>query len=179
MSRRRRRGGRYGGWTLAAALLAVATAIPASAGMFDYTNDYEGLVERDPGTYLGFDIVKRNGAKKVARVTARLAYTCDNGDGGRVTARARGKLPVEGSRFAGKLSVPPDQIPARARGGETSMTYAIAGELRRRGRARGTIDAEFRFAGVPRGSGATRCYSGKVDWRARRGADVEPIAPGP
>lgn len=178
----RRRGaprGRILRWTLAIVATAAAAAIPASAGMFAYTNDYEGLVERDPGTYFGFDVVRRGDMTKAAKVTARLAYTCTSGGGGRATAQARGKLRIRDGAFAGKLEVPPDQIPVRARGAAT-MTYAVVGELRRRGRARGTIDAVIRFSGAPRGGGdETRCYSGKVDWRAKRGADVEPDFPKP
>ena len=166
-------------WALAGVVVIALAAVPAGAGMFSYTNDYEGLVERDRGTYFGFDVVRRGEATKVARVTARLAYTCTSGSGGRASARARGKLRITDGTFAGTLEVPPDQIPVRARGGPGTMTYAVAGELRRRGRARGTIDAVIRFSEAPRGGPGLRCYSGKVDWRARRGADVEPVFPKP
>ena len=160
--------------TLAVAALGLLLAIPAQAGPKFSDNAYEGRVERDPFTYFGFDVVTGGGQKKVAHVTARLAYSCAGGSGGRATARARGKLPIEDGAFAGRLSVPENQIPIRARGG-SSMTYDVAGQLRRRGRARGTIDAVIRFVGAPRRGGVTRCYSGKVDWRAKRGAEVEPL----
>lgn len=159
---------------LAAAALGLALAIPAQAGFKFSDNAYEGRVERDPYTYFGFDVVTRDGKKKVANVTARLAYHCSGGGGGRATARARGKLPIEGGHFDGRLSVPEDQIPVRARGATGSMTYDVAGELRPRGRARGTIDAVIRFSAAAR-RGGSRCYSGKVEWRAKRGAEVEPV----
>lgn len=159
---------------LAAAAVGLTLAIPAQAGPKFSDNAYEGRAERDPYTYFGFDVVTRDGKKRVANVTARLAYSCAGGSGGRATARARGKLPIDDGHFAGKLSVPEDQIPVRARGVTGSMTYDVAGELRPRGRARGTIDAVIRFSAAPRGGGS-RCYSGKLDWRAKRGAEVEPI----
>ena len=155
-----------------AAAVALPAAIPATAGMEAFENDYEGRAERDPGTYFGFDLVREDGKRKVAKVTALLAYSCDSGSGGRGLARARGKLAVKASgRFAGRLSVPENQVPVR-RGEARSLTYDVTGRLRRRGRARGTIDAVLLFVGAPRG-GSTRCYSGRVDWRARRGAEVE------
>lgn len=160
--------------TLAAIALGLMLAIPAQAGLKFSDNQYEGRVERDPLTYFGFDVVRQDGRKKVADVTARLSYQCTGGSGGRATARARGKLAIEDGAFAGRLSVPEDQIPTRARG-SSSMTYDVTGQLRRRGRARGTIDAVIRFASAPRRRGGGRCYSGKVDWRARRGAEVEPV----
>jgi hypothetical protein len=156
--------------------LGLLLAIPAQAGLKFTDNQYEGRAERDPFTYFGFDITSQDGRKKVAKVTARLSYQCAGGSGGRATARARGKLAIEDGAFAGRLSVPQDQIPTRARGAST-MTYDLTGELRRRGRARGTIDAVIRFAAAPRRRGGNRCYSGKLDWRARRGAEVEPILP--
>jgi hypothetical protein len=165
-----------------AVICAVVITAPAEAGLEKlFENDYEGRAERDQDTYVGFDVVKRGDAKKVAKVTAKLAYSCTNGSGGRATARARGKLEIGDGEFAGKLRVPQDQIPTRAtaRGTSQSMTYAVAGKLLRRGKARGTIDAEIRFAATARGDGITRCYSGKVDWRAKRGAEVVPQPLGP
>jgi hypothetical protein len=162
---------------LATAFGLLAFALPASAGpvpLFD--NQYEGKVERNNFTYLGFDVVGQ-GTKKAARITAALHYSCTSGAGGRAAARARGRLRIKDGAFSGEVSVPKGEIPvraARARGAQSSMTYKVSCKLRPGGRARGKIDAEIRFEGIPRGIDPFRCYSGRVDWRARRGADVEP-----
>jgi hypothetical protein len=164
---------------VATAIGILAFALPASAGPDPlHENDYEGKVERDPFTYLGFDVVQQGGGKRIARFTAHLAYNCSNGSGGRATARARGKLKVRDGAFAGKLSVREEDIPVRAtgarRGAPLEMTYDVSGELRRGGRARGRVDGVIRFEGAPRGTDPFRCYSGRVDWRAERGADTGP-----
>jgi hypothetical protein len=168
---------------VAVTFAALALALPASAGIEDiFENGYEGKVERDPATYLGFDVVKENGKKKVTKVTARLGYNCTSGGSGYGSARAAGRLKVKGGSFAGKVRVPSEDIPVRAagarRGSELAMTYDIRGDLLRGGRARGRIDAEIRF-GAARGDAADRCYSGRVDWRAERGAEGDPEPPGP
>ena len=80
-----------------AAAVVLPVAIPAHAGKGPFDNEYEGRVERDPGTYFGFDLVRDDGKRKVAKVTALLAYSCDSGNGGRALARARGRLGVKPS----------------------------------------------------------------------------------
>jgi hypothetical protein len=161
----------------AAAAGGLALAVPAQAGFgpANLDNEYEGRAERDPFTYVGLDA--RNG--KVAKVTALLHYFCDDGEQGHARARVEGKLPVkDGGRFAGTLRATRRFTP---RGGTTPghIKYRIRGKLRQRGLASGEIDAEIRF--VPpemRGAGErVRCYSGGLDWIARRGADVEPKEP--
>ena len=151
-----------------------ASAVPATAGPTDlFEAQYEGRVERDPSTWLGFDVVRRDGVRKVARVGALLRYSCDNGDGGAAYGRARSKLRVgsEG-RFSGRLEA--DQV--EARGTDNSVTYDIAGRLREGGGARGTIDAVLRFTSAMRGGEAVRCYTGELSWRAERGAETDPFS---
>lgn len=147
--------------------------LPAGAGPSDlFEAQYEGRVERDPSTWLGFEVIRRDGGRKVGSIAALLAYNCDSGESGRAYARVRGKLPVDSEgRFSGKLEG--DQV--KARGAGSSATYELAGRLGSRGRARGTIDGVLRFRAMTRGGGFVRCYSGGLSWRAKRGADSDPI----
>ena len=167
---------------LAAGIAVLLLVIPANAGppgsIFD--NQYEGRVERTVGTYFGFDLNRTPGGKKVAKVSALLRYNCVNGDGGVAAGRVNGRLRVEGDRFAGTLRGQPEPVRVGHRLGPPSTSrikYRVAGELRRRGRAKGSVDATLSF--VPkmmRGGNRVRCYSGKLDWKARRGANavIEP-----
>jgi hypothetical protein len=151
-----------------------ATAVPATAGPTDlFEAQYEGRAERDPSTWLGFDVIRRDGVRKVARVGALLRYSCDNGDGGSAYGRASSRLRVgDEGRFSGKLEA--DQV--KTRGPGNSVTYDIAGRLREGGGARGTIDAVLRFTSAsPRGE-PVRCYTGGLSWRAERGADTDPFS---
>lgn len=150
-------------------LVAMASlAVPASAGpptLFEH--EYEGRAERDPDTYLGFDVVRANGGKKVAKFSAFLKYHCAGDSGGNAYARARGRLGIANRRFAGTLEA--DQFPTRAAmGAPDRIRYRVRGKFRRGGVARGRIDAELFL------NDGTRCYSGELDWRARRGAETGP-----
>lgn len=148
------------------ALAAASLAAPASAGIDD--NQWQGRVERDPNTYFGFDIDRTQSGKKVAKVGAYLGYSCTNGNQIRAYARIPGRLAVKNGRFAGILR--DDNPPSRsARGTADSITYRVRGRFLRGGKARGRIDAELTYS-TPGGLG--RCYSGDLDWRARRGADL-------
>lgn len=168
--------------TAAAAVLAVGLAIPAAAGPPDiFENEYEGRVENTPTTYFGFDVVKKQGKKKVAKVTALMRYNCVNGDGGDAAARAQGRLRVkrDGS-FRGAVSGSPLPFRAPHRLGPPStarITYRVEGALLKRGRAKGKVDATLTFKPIaPRGDGPIRCYTGKLDWKARRAAEA-PVKP--
>jgi len=161
-------------------MFALALAVPASAGTPGiFSNKYEGRVERDPNTYFGFDVTKQRGVAKVKKVTALVRYNCNNGDGGMAAARVKGRLRVKDGRFAGTLSARQDPVraslPRLGPPGSSRFQYRVKGELLGNGRAKGTIDATLRFnkaAPPPRGGGTVRCYSGKLDWKAKRGANV-------
>ena len=147
-------------------------ALPAGAGTSDlFDAQYEGRVERDPSTWLGFEVIRRDGARKVGRVAGLLPYNCDHGEAGRAYARVRGKLPVNGEgRFSGKL----EGNQFKARGAGDSVVYDLAGRLGAGGRARGTIDSVLRFLVMRHGGDSVRCYTGELSWRARRGANTDP-----
>jgi hypothetical protein len=166
-----------------ASLGVIALAAPAHAGFGpkNLDNDFEGRVERDRSSYFGFDVTRRNGERKVAKVTGLLKYSCTDGKGGGASARVKGKLPVKDDRFAGTLRLTADFVNrgVAPRGGSPGrIKFQVRGKFTSKRKAKGTVDAEIRFNGAPgRGEGLVRCYTGKVDWKVRRGADVEPIFP--
>jgi hypothetical protein len=160
-------------------LLAGALAASAIAGPGLPDNQYEGRAEGDSSTYVGFDVVKNDGQRKVKAVSAFLTYQCQGGGGGEAFIRARGRIKVnEDGRFRG--TVRSDEVPTRgalARRGAEETTYLFKGRLKQGGKARGRIDANITFSGPPirRGTPGQRCYTGELDWRAKRGAEVEPV----
>ena len=165
------------------ALLALAIVVPGMAvgGMLALDNDFEGRVEGDPLTYFGFDLNGSRDRRKVAKVTAQLRYACTNGDEGPADVRVKGKLRVDDDRFAGTLRRTGEAV-ARvfaARGGSPArVKYRIRGKFTTKRKAKGSVDAEIRFREMKtRGGQLVRCYTGKVDWKARRGADIEPVIP--
>lgn len=162
---------------------AIGVAIAASALMATQAiagppdNDYEGRAEKDPSTYVGFNVDGSNGDKKISKVKASLSYTCRNGNGGGLYAMTKGKLRVKPDHtFAGTLKVSGKSVIARG-GSEnpfSDMKYRFEGKLGKKGKAKGTIDASLRYAGATaRGSASTVCYTGELDWKAKRGADLE------
>jgi hypothetical protein len=167
---------------LAAGLAGLVLAIPASAGppgsIVD--NGYEGRVERNPTTYFGFDVIRNGDTRRVAEVTSLLRYNCVNGSGGDALARVNGRLRIEDDRFAGTLRGEPEPFRAAHRlgpPGSATVRYELRGKLDGRRRAKGTIDAELFFPELMARRGSlVRCYSGKLDWKARRGANA-PVAP--
>lgn len=147
--------------------LALVTAItilgvpPALAGVgsSDDDSDYEGRIENMNGTYFGFDL---NASKtKVKEITARVDYACDNDDLVIVLVKARGALNLnDARRFSGQV--------ADRENPNNKVVFNVEGTLREQGKARGTLRGKYEdpFYDTP-------CRTGEVDWRARRGADVE------
>jgi hypothetical protein len=152
---------------LAVAALIAVCAPAASAGI---DNEYQGRVERTDGTYFGFDLAHKHGTTRVKRVIALLNYSCAGGSGGRAPALARGSLKVEKGAFAGKLQL--DTSSRAARGGISRGSYTVTGELRKHGKASGTIDAVVFTTNVRARRGSIRCYTGRLDWKATKGATV-------
>jgi hypothetical protein len=143
---------------LAAALVAVA---PAQAGVSsgDDENEYEGRIDGIDGYYFGFDL---NDAKTKAKgITARVGYECDNDDLVVTLVEANGQLNVnDAGEFNGKVSY--------KEGPNSGVEYRVRGSLGNKGKASGTLKGKYEdpFYDTP-------CRTGRVDWRARRGADVE------
>jgi hypothetical protein len=159
--------------------IALAIAVPAFAGFAGtgpLDNDFEGRVEGDRTTYFGFNVKGAGDNRKVAKVKAHLRYACTDGEAGGASARVKGRLRVEDDRFAGTLRRRADF--GAARGGPGTIKYRIRGKFASKRKARGTVDAEIRFRATEmRGGPLVRCYTGEVDWKARRGADLKPIGP--
>ena len=163
---------------LVAAIAALSLLVPASASagtIFD--NDYEGRIESNRSTYFGFDVQRQNGKVKVARVTAMMTYHCAGSLSFNAAARVNGKLRVKNRRFAGTLR---GNLQV-SRGDPIQTKFRLKGKLGKRGRARGTIDAVARIPMVTPVRGPepqlVRCYSGGLDWKAKRGADVSVPVP--
>jgi hypothetical protein len=159
------------------ALIATATAatlllaVPAQAGIppsGDDDNDYEGRAEESQNTYFGFD----KAGNKVSGITAYLHYECQENSGGQALQETQGSLRVRNGKFAGKTTRsfastkhgPPDTV----------VTYKTTGKLLPGGKAKGTIDAEIDFPQtMRRGNGTNTCFSGKLNWKAKSGADLD------
>ncbi len=166
-------------WAAAGPFIALAIAVPAIAGFAGtgpLDNEFEGRVEGDRTTYFGFNVKGVGDNRKVAKVKAHLRYTCTDGEAGAASARVKGKLRVEDDRFAGTLRRRANF--GASRGGPGTIKYRIRGKLTSNRKAKGRVDAELRFrAPEMRGVPFVRCYTGEVDWKAKRGADVEPGIP--
>lgn len=169
------RGTRVPGKKTFAALSATAAlmlAAPASAGV---ANDYQGRAEKDKTTFVGFDVAKKNGVKRVSKVTGILHYHCSaSGTDPTFGVRSQGSLKVKDNRFGGTL-----KIPIQQRGGlPTSAKVVINGKLGRKGKASGVIEGIVVFADTGRrGIEAPpegRCYTGGLSYRLKRGAEVNP-----
>ena len=111
---------------------------------------------------------------KVAKVTAHLRYACTNGEGGgpRPGSRASSRSTTTGSPGTLRRR-PPTSSPAEAARAGSSTGSAASSDRSARPRARST-----RRSGSARrrraAASVVRCYTGEVDWKARRGADLEP-----
>ena len=168
-------------------------AVPASArgGVFTTPfppdNLFQGHVAGDPNTYFGFDIVGGKHRQKVRHVAVALPMTCYSGDQGMNENRVRATfklfnvrehfLGITGRRhghgiprslrflrfFAGEADVDSDLGEGEA---------YLYGQIRHHGRARGHIRVHTES------SAFGKCYSGGLNWRARRGANAHyPPAP--
>jgi hypothetical protein len=154
----------------ATALAAFSFACVAQAGSLA-ENQYEGRIEKTQATYFGFDIKKDGGVRRVAKVAAYVPYHCrGNGESARLYGEAKGSLRVnQDGTFSGKLDV----TDVLLRGTSIRGTYEIDGELGKAGKAKGRIDARLASHDTKRGLSGLKCYSGGLDWKAKRGAEVE------
>ncbi len=147
-------------------------ATTAQAGV---ERDYTGRAEKDPNTFIGFDLAKKHGKTRVAHFLATLPYTCagESGGGGSAAATAKGSLVVKDDRtFSGKLKTGNFQTRGNVqRGlGPTRGDYRIEGKLGKHGKAAGTIAGELFFNQTMRGGQQqqVRCYTGGLDWKAKK-----------
>ena len=146
---------------LAIAGVVVAVAIAplvaeGAIGLFDYN----GQIVGDPTSEIGFNVERgANGHRKVGAFTTNgLAYTCASDPAGETDALALDEVfrVNRDGEFGGTTTlVVSSQDP----------TARLHGQLRRHGRARGTI----RITGELADPGSD-CDTGRQDWRAFRGA---------
>jgi hypothetical protein len=161
-------------------------AVPAlaTAGVLQPDNQFQGRVEGDPNTYFGFDVTGSKDREKVRHVTATLPMTCYSSDQGMVETNIPGSF---------KLRRPRVEIISVGSGGHHRHTvrrlhyrffYAEAdvetpdgsgeaylyGAVRHHGKARGYIRVQTHSESLG------KCYSGGLEWKAKRGANVNPPA---
>lgn len=162
--------------------LALAIALPANAlaGLaFPPDNDYQGRLEGDPNTYLGFDVFKRHHRpKRVNRVAMAIPLNCYSGDHAIVDVTVEKPYDVinlsflsprrhrhhrhSPRRFLFGLEETPRRIETDAGPG----TVELIGLLQRHGRATGYVEVRTKS------SEFGKCYSGYLEWRAEKGAEV-------
>lgn len=152
-----------------AALAAFSFACVAQAGSLA-ENQYEGRVEKTQATYFGFDIKRDGAVKRVAKVAAYMPYHCrGESESARLYGEAKGSLRVKrNGSFSGKLDVKDVLLRGTSIGG----TYEIDGKLGKAGKAKGRIDAHIASHDTKRRISGLKCYSGGLDWKARKGAEV-------
>lgn len=157
-----------------ASMVTMLVAGSALAGGAAPTDDqYQGAVEKTAGTYFGFDLAKKHGVTKVKHVSAIVNYNCaGQGEGGRIYARSNSSLKVKNGRFSGKVKLK-TVLPSRGSTG-SSGTYGVSGKLLKHGKAKGTVDGVVFLDLSGRGGPRIRCYSGRVDWKAKKGAHTFP-----
>lgn len=151
-----------------AAVVAAATFVvltgTASGGTLP-ENQYEGRIQADPNTYIGFDIKKANGVRRVRKIRAVVPAHCHAGFGGHAYTKVSGSLNVKkNGRFKGALSSDFEGSPFRFRISGRVRGKNASGKLSTRG--------VYEEPAAARGSETTICYTGVLRWRARRGAEV-------
>jgi hypothetical protein len=145
--------------TVAGALaLAAALAAPAIAG--DGDDQFEGYVEKDPGTYLGLNIDRQGGKRYIVDGLGLAPYTCI-GDGQGYTPFGTGKrIRIRDN----------DRFSASQRGITFGgpVNLKITGKLNGR-RIKGAVG--WRLVG----KGADEdCYTGQLAYRVSRDNEVKP-----
>ncbi|CAN5583766.1 hypothetical protein BH10ACT11_BH10ACT11_17180 [soil metagenome] len=153
---------------LIAALTAGAVlALTASASAGGPDNDYQGRAEHDRGTYVGFDLTKKNGKTKISHVVAVLPYHCP-GEGPTFATGTGGSLRVDSHKhFKGTL-----KVPLNMRGVDPKSAHIeLSGKLGKHGKATGIIQGVVVFVDQARGTGG-RCYTGGLTYSVKKGANV-------
>jgi hypothetical protein len=157
-----------------AGALVMSFAATAWAGSFSDA-DYQGRAEKDPGTFVGFDLDKQQGVTKLTHLETILKNQCTDGEGGQFFSDGKGSIRVrDDNTFSGTLR---GQFVNRG-GPVSNYKFKLSGKLQKHGKAKGKISSSFDFIAMRRG-GSDRCYTGTLDWKAERGAIVNPVPQGP
>ncbi|CAN5547310.1 hypothetical protein BH10ACT11_BH10ACT11_04490 [soil metagenome] len=142
--------------TVAAVLVVGLGVGTASAGGGP---QYQGSVEKDPNTFLGFDVTGSGKHRKVKNFSAgRIAVACDSqssdGRAGELKFVRALKVNKKG-KFGGTASAKPVFRQALI----PNFKMTVHGKLGRKGKATGTL--ELNSTGV-------RCYTGALNWKAKK-----------
>lgn len=139
-----------------ATLLIGAWAGTASAGDGP---EYAGRIEKDPTTWFGFDVSGSGDSRKVKHLFVfNVSVACNDGDGGR-----RGFLQVGRNFNVSKQGRFHGTGRAVQLTKQNAPTYfvRVSGKLKPSGKkAAGEVELKL--------AGDTRCYSGTLDWKARK-----------
>jgi hypothetical protein len=164
---------------VAGLVIAVVLAIPAvvvAGVLFPPDNDFQGRIEGDPNTYLGFDKAHH----KVGNFAMALPLNCYSGDRGiaQTTLDKRFRLqrvfpphsglPKALRRLRVFFGAGPVETDTAGSGSAT-----VFGLLSPHRRPQGEVDV------TTHGESFGKCYSGRLDWNVRRGAHVTLPPPGP
>lgn len=152
--------------TVVSIAAAGALASPASAGTFP-DHQFEGRIQGDRSTYIGFDVKRANGASRVRRIFAVIPAWCHARYGGRARVRVEGSIKVRDGRFRGTLRSDFEGSPFRFKIRGRLHGKTASGRLSTRG--------VYEDAGTTRGGEPTICYTGVLRWRAKRGAEADPV----
>ena len=159
-------------------VLALGVTAAALAGGNFSNNDFQGHIEKDPGTFMGFDL--DSGGSKVTHIAAGLKIQCNDGETGKSLLKGKGSLKVKGNgSFSGKMKTKP--IQNRVGRGSAELfdgRLEVSGKLQKHGKAKGQVGGTFSFF-LNRGGNKVHCYSGLVNWKAKKGATVNPVAQDP
>jgi hypothetical protein len=153
---------------------ALAFAAPALGGGNFSNNDFQGHIQKDPGTFMGFDL--ESGGSKVTHVTAAVKVQCTDGETGKILMKGKDSLNVGGNgSFSGKMGTKKLQNPGSdvpLSGGRLEVSGKVSN-----GQAKGKVGGSFDFL-LQRARGVAQkvnCYSGLVSWKAKKGAHVTPV----
>jgi hypothetical protein len=158
-----------------AAVLAVPAVVLAGMPVFPPDNDYQGRIEGDPNTYFGFD--RTHG--KVRHFAIAPALSCYSGDRGIVEAtldrafKLQRLVPrhVHAPKYLRRLRV--FEGSGRVETDAGSGRAELFGFLNPHGRGNGAIQMTTHDPDLG------KCYSGYLEWRARRGAKLTLPPPAP
>jgi hypothetical protein len=150
----------------------VVPAVALAGLVFPPDNDYQGRLEGDPNTYIGFDVHKRHGRlNRVSGISTAIPVTCYSRDTGIIDVRLPGSVKVErllpirgGPRSLRRLKL--FEAEGRVNTWAGLGTLEVVGLLRPHGRSAGAISIHTHHANLG------RCYSGYLEWKAQRGAHL-------
>lgn len=151
------------------AIVAICAVAPAQAGLVFPDAQFEGRIAGDPHTYLGFDVKRAKGKRFIKKIHTTTPIACSSSYVGYLNLRVKGRIPVrkKGTFRATRTAT------GAVSGSDLRLT--LRGRFGKGGKVKGKIQAKGEaLLAARQGGGPTKCYTGVQNWRARRGAEVEP-----